>query len=85
MPEIARRADAMGFELTLPVARWRGFGGPRHFNGELLETYTWAAGLAEATRGQDGRLLHLHVPTIHPIVAAKQATTIDQSPTAASP
>ena len=30
---IARRADAMGFELLLPVARWRGFGGTTDFNG----------------------------------------------------
>src|SRR6476620_7319384 len=48
--EIARRADAMGFELLLPVARWRGFGGTTDFNGESFETYTWAAGLAQATR-----------------------------------
>lgn len=74
--EIVCRADAMGFELALPVARWRGFGGTTDFNGESFETYTWAAGLAQATR-------HImvaatsHVPTVHPIVAAKQATTID--------
>ncbi len=48
--EIVRRADAMGFELALPVARWRGFGGTTDFNGESFETYTWAAGLAQSTR-----------------------------------
>jgi dimethylsulfone monooxygenase len=73
---IARLADRAGFEAMVPVARWLGFGGPSNFNGDSYETYTWAAGLAEATE-------HLcvfstsHVPTIHPIVAAKQATTID--------
>ncbi|HEY7062415.1 MAG TPA: LLM class flavin-dependent oxidoreductase [Chloroflexota bacterium] len=73
---IARLADEAGFEAMVPVARWLGFGGPSNFNGDSYETYTWAAGLAEATE-------HLavfstsHVPTIHPIVAAKQATTID--------
>jgi len=74
--EIARRADAMGFELLLPVARWRGFGGTTDFNGESFETYTWAAGLAQATKSIMVAATS-HVPTIHPIVAAKQATTID--------
>jgi alkanesulfonate monooxygenase SsuD/methylene tetrahydromethanopterin reductase-like flavin-dependent oxidoreductase (luciferase family) len=73
---IARRADAMGFELLLPVARWRGFGGTTDFNGESFETYTWAAGLAQATKNIMVAATS-HVPTVHPIVAAKQATTID--------
>jgi FMNH2-dependent dimethyl sulfone monooxygenase len=74
--EIAKRADAMGFELMLPVARWRGFGGTTDFNGESFETYTWAAGLAQATKNIMVAATS-HVPTMHPIVAAKQATTID--------
>src|SRR5579864_374833 len=41
---IARRADAMGFEMLVPIARWRGFGGTTDFNGICFETYTWAAG-----------------------------------------
>src|SRR5919202_2880957 len=47
---IARLADQAGFEALVPVARWLGFGGPSNFNGESYETYTWAAGLAEATQ-----------------------------------
>ena len=74
--EIVRRADAMGFELALPVARWRGFGGTTDFNGELFDTYTWAAGLAQATKNIMIAATS-HVPTVHPIVAAKQVTTID--------
>jgi FMNH2-dependent dimethyl sulfone monooxygenase len=74
--EIVQRADAMGFELALPVARWRGFGGTTDFNGESFETYTWAAGLAAATKNIMVAATS-HVPTVHPIVAAKQATTID--------
>ena len=73
---ISQIADDAGFEALVPVARWRGFGGKTNFNGRNFETYTWAAGL--------GALTHTttvfstsHVPTIHPIVAAKQATTID--------
>jgi alkanesulfonate monooxygenase SsuD/methylene tetrahydromethanopterin reductase-like flavin-dependent oxidoreductase (luciferase family) len=73
---IALQAEAMGFEALVPVGRWRGFGGKTNFAGESFETYTWAAGLAEAT----SRIMVFatsHVPTVHPILAAKQAATID--------
>ncbi len=74
--DIALKADAMGFEALVPVGRWRGFGGETNFAGASFETYSWAAGLAEATE----RIMVFatsHVPTVHPIVAAKQAATID--------
>ncbi|NPD16109.1 LLM class flavin-dependent oxidoreductase [Xinfangfangia sp. D13-10-4-6] len=74
--EIARMLESSGFECMVPIARWRGFGGPSNFNGNCMETYTWAAALAAQTKS-----IYLfatsHVPTIHPIVAAKMATTID--------
>jgi alkanesulfonate monooxygenase SsuD/methylene tetrahydromethanopterin reductase-like flavin-dependent oxidoreductase (luciferase family) len=74
--EIARRADEIGFDVMVPVARWKGFGGSTNFNGNCFETYTWAAGIAEATE-RIAVAATSHLPTIHPIVAAKQATTID--------
>ncbi|MSQ68089.1 MAG: LLM class flavin-dependent oxidoreductase [Gammaproteobacteria bacterium] len=73
---IARTADALGLEAVIPVCRWKGFGGPSQFNHRSFETWTWAAGLAQATT-------HIHVfattavPSIHPVLAAKQAVTID--------
>jgi alkanesulfonate monooxygenase SsuD/methylene tetrahydromethanopterin reductase-like flavin-dependent oxidoreductase (luciferase family) len=73
---LARQCDAMGLDMLIPIGRWRGFGGATNYNGESFETYTWAAGLAQATE----RIMVFatsHVPTIHPIVAAKQATTVD--------
>lgn len=73
---IARMAEAIGFEALVPVGRWRGFEGRTDFAGESFETYTWAAGLAEATE----RIMVFatsHVPTVHPVLAAKQAVTID--------
>jgi alkanesulfonate monooxygenase SsuD/methylene tetrahydromethanopterin reductase-like flavin-dependent oxidoreductase (luciferase family) len=73
---LARMADAAGFEALVPVARWRGFGGETNFNGASFETYTWAAGLGAATE-RCCVFSTSHVPTVHPIVAAKQATTID--------
>jgi alkanesulfonate monooxygenase SsuD/methylene tetrahydromethanopterin reductase-like flavin-dependent oxidoreductase (luciferase family) len=69
-------ADAAGFEALVPVARWRGFGGTTNFNGACFETFTWAAGVGGATE-RAAVFATSHVPTIHPIVAAKQATTID--------
>ncbi|HJY79758.1 MAG TPA: LLM class flavin-dependent oxidoreductase [Candidatus Binatia bacterium] len=73
---ISQKADALGFELLVPVGRWRGFGGSTDFNGTCMETYTWATAMATQTRN-----LMLfstsHVPTMHPIVAAKQGATID--------
>lgn len=74
---IAQSADRIGFEAIIPVARWKGFGGSSNFNGNCFETYTWAAGLAEATE-QIAIGATSHLPTVHPIVAAKMATTVDR-------
>ncbi|GAB3249314.1 LLM class flavin-dependent oxidoreductase [Arthrobacter pigmenti] len=74
--EIAKRADEMGFEALVPVARWKGFGGSTNFNGNCFETYAWAAGLAQATENI-GIFSTSHLPTVHPITAAKAAVTID--------
>jgi dimethylsulfone monooxygenase len=60
----------------VPVGRWTGFRGNTNFNGVCFETYTWAAGLAQATENI-AVFTTSHVPTVHPIVAAKMATTID--------
>lgn len=74
--KLARMADGAGFEAIVPVARWRGFGGVTNFNGTCYETYTWAAGLGSAVQNA-AIFATSHVPTVHPILAAKQATTID--------
>jgi alkanesulfonate monooxygenase SsuD/methylene tetrahydromethanopterin reductase-like flavin-dependent oxidoreductase (luciferase family) len=74
--EIAKTADRAGFEALIPVGRWRGFGGPSNHAGICYETYTWAAGLAAAT-DHIAVVTTSHVPTVHPLFAAKQAATID--------
>lgn len=74
--EIVRRADRMGFEVALPVGRWTGFGGRMNFSAGSFETYTWAAGMAEATENIMV-FATSHVSTVHPVMAAKQAATID--------
>lgn len=67
---IAQKADDLGFELLVPVGRWKGFGGTTDFNGNCMEVYTWAAALATQTKNIM-LFSTSHVPTVHPIVAAK--------------
>jgi len=74
--DIAQTADRLGLEAMVPVGRWTGFRGNTNFNGVCFETYTWAAGIAQATENI-GVFTTTHVPTVHPIVGAKMATTID--------
>ena len=74
--DIATVADQAGFELQVPLARWRSLGGVTNFNGRNYEGLTWAAGLSAVTRASQV-FATIHVPVIHPIVAAKQMTTID--------
>ena len=74
--KVAQKADELGFEALVPVARWRGFGSRTNFNGTSFETYTWATGLAALTKNI-GIFATSHLPTIHPIVAAKMAVTAD--------
>jgi alkanesulfonate monooxygenase SsuD/methylene tetrahydromethanopterin reductase-like flavin-dependent oxidoreductase (luciferase family) len=73
---LAQTSDRAGFEALVPVGRWKGFGGRTDFNGVSFEVYTWAAGLAEAT-SYSAVLATAHVPLVHPVMAAKQGTTID--------
>jgi dimethylsulfone monooxygenase len=58
------------------VGRWRGFGGRTDFNGAGFEPFTWASAIGASTKDA-GVFSTSHVPTIHPILAAKQAMTID--------
>ena len=69
-------SDAMDFEALVPVGRWKGFGGETNFNGAGFESYTWAAGIGALTK-KAGVFATSHVPTVHPILAAKQGMTID--------
>jgi FMNH2-dependent dimethyl sulfone monooxygenase len=74
--EVARAADAMGLEAIVSVARWRGFGGPHNPQGKTFDTFAWAAGIGSVTE-RAHVFTTCHLPTLHPVVAAKQLTTID--------
>jgi FMNH2-dependent dimethyl sulfone monooxygenase len=73
---LATMADEMEFEALVPVGRWKGFGGVTNFNGAGFESFTWAAGIGASTR-KAGVFATSHVPTMHPVMAAKQGMTID--------
>jgi len=73
---LAQIADRAGFEALLPVGRWKGYGGPSNFNNRTFESFTWAAGIGALTK-QIAVLSTIHAPLVHPVMAAKQAATID--------
>jgi len=73
---LARLADEMALEAVVPVGRWKGFGGSTNFNGEGFECFTWAAAMGALTKNP-AVFATSHVPTMHPVMAAKQAATID--------
>lgn len=73
---LAQMADRAGFEAVIPGARWKGYGGASDYAGTGFETLSWAAGIAAAT-SQTTVVATVQVDTIHPVLAAKQAVTID--------
>jgi FMNH2-dependent dimethyl sulfone monooxygenase len=73
---VSRMADEMEFEAIVPLGRWRGFGGVTDFNEDVFEAMTFSAGVTAQTR-YPSVFATIHVPTMHPVLAAKQATTID--------
>ena len=74
---LAQLAEEVGLECMVPIARWKGYGGQTNVNGSSLESITWACGLLAATR-RVNVFCTIHVPLIHPLVAAKQIATVDQ-------
>lgn len=75
---LSEAADRAGFEAIVPYARWKGYveEKPSHRTGIAMDCYTWAAGMGQAT-DQCAVFATSHVPTIHPLLAAKQCATID--------
>lgn len=75
---LAQIADMAGYEAIVPYARWKGYedGKPDHPSGVVMDPYTWAAGIAQATR-YSAVFATSHAPTIHPLMAAKQCATVD--------
>ena len=74
--ELVREAERLGFEAVIPLARWLGYGGEHDLGSRCFETFTWASGLAAITE-RIQVFATFHVPTVHPIMAAKMCATID--------
>jgi pyrimidine oxygenase len=70
-------AEEAGFDFIMSMAKWRGYGGSTDHWGQTLESITLMAALAEATtRVKIWATVHTNL--IHPAVAAKMFTTLDQ-------
>jgi len=74
--QLAQKADRYGVDGFIPIARWQGLSGPDRPWGRQFETFTWAAGLAAATRNIQIFATCL-IPFMHPIMAAKMMATVD--------
>ena len=67
----------LGAEIVLPVARWRGYGEDNR-RGYCFETMTQAAALASIAKNIS-LFATIHVPLVHPLMAAKCMTTVDHA------
>jgi len=73
---LAKSAEEIGFEGFVSASRWKPFGGDGHYSGDLMETFTWAAAIAAST-DRISVMSTVHMTIIHPVIAAKMATTVD--------
>ena len=73
---LAITADRAGFEVLVPVSRWKGFNGPSGHWDRSFETWAWGAALAEATE-RIQIFTTCAVPLYHPVMAAKLGATLD--------
>jgi len=77
---IAAQAEAAGFEVLVPYARWKhGKSRSRALAGsmDVFDPFVWAGGLAQSTT-YPAIMATSHTSLMHPVVAAKQAATVDQ-------
>ena len=72
--KLTHLSEKVGIECIIPVARWKGFGGITDPSAHTLETFTWACGLLAQT-SKINVFGTVHVPLIHPILAAKPQVT----------
>jgi pyrimidine oxygenase len=69
-------AERAGFEFLLSMVKWRGFGGETNHWDYSLESFTLMAACAAVT-SRIQLYASVAIPTIHPGVIAKMASTID--------
>ena len=74
--EVAALADRGGIEAIIPLATWSVRNTDSDFTRYSFETWTWAAGLAQATE-HIAVFTTAQVPIFPPVVAAKLTATVD--------
>src|SRR5580698_3162734 len=72
----AKVAEEAGFAFLLSMVKWRGFGGTTNHWDYSLESFTLMAACAAVT-SRIQLYASVAIPTIHPGVIAKMASTID--------
>ena len=73
---MTQRAEAGGADFVFSMGKWRGYGGETEHWDHTLESLTLMAGLAGVTERID-LYATVHPLLVHPAVAAKMLTTID--------
>jgi FMNH2-dependent dimethyl sulfone monooxygenase len=73
---LARMAEDAGIDFMLPIGRWKGYGGDTDYQGETLETVTWATALLALTKKMTV-FGTVHAPLFNPVIAAKGFVTAD--------
>jgi len=76
--EIGRLADAIGLEVIVSFAGWRGAypDDPKHPSHREYEPFTWAAAMGAVTK-YPAIIGTFHTQLTHPAFAAKAAATVD--------
>lgn len=72
----AQIAEKAGFQFLLSMVKWRGFGGETCHWDYSLESFTLMAACAAVT-SRIQLYASVAIPTVHPAVIAKMASTID--------
>ncbi|WP_433296214.1 LLM class flavin-dependent oxidoreductase [Pseudonocardia sp. CA-142604] len=78
-PDIAKlavMADDMGIEGFVSASRWRAFGGPGHYSGDAMETFTWAGAVAAITK-RISIISTFPMALLNPAFVAKAEATVD--------
>lgn len=73
---VAKMADRLGIEAFVSAAHWKSFGGEGHYSGNLMETFTWAGGIAAVTENI-APISTLHLTLNNPMFVAKAEATVD--------
>mgnify|MGYP003343293714 FL=1 len=76
--EVSKLADEAGVEFVLPVAKWRGFGGPSRLWDKSYEVIAHSSASAAVTK-RIGIFSTVHTPLMSPAYTAKAITKIGRA------